>query len=255
MGTYLGQNFLKNPEVVRDIITASQIINDDTVVEIGPGGGVLTQALLDAGAKVIAIEKDSKLVTLLNKQFATQILNGQLKIICGDILEFDVKSLKLKVKSFKIVANIPYYITGEILRKFLTAENLPERIVLMVQKEVAERICDSKESLLSLSVKAYGSPSIVRYVSRTDFDPAPDVDSAVLLIENISKNFFIENKIDETKFFKLLHQGFAHKRKVLGNNIKNIPAEYGEYKSKRAQELNLDTWRNLYLAIESSNAR
>lgn len=246
----LGQNFLTNPDVVADILLASKIKAGETVLEIGPGTGVLTEALLDAGAHVIAIEKDDRLIELLNKKFAGK----RFDLIHGDILSLNISSLfanfKLHISSFKIVANIPYYITGKFLRNIFESEKLPERIVLLLQKEVAERIVakDGKESILSISVKAYGTPSIVRYVSRNDFDPVPNVDSAVLLIGSISRDFFSAVgplRIDEGKFFELVRKGFAHKRKKLGSNL---GLDLG---NKRAEELSLVEWGKLYRSYYS----
>lgn len=168
------------------------------------------------------------------------------------------KTLCPPLLKYKIIANIPYNITGAILKKFLTSENQPERMVLMIQKEVAQRIIgmkktptshkatQGKDSLLSISVKAYGEPKMIMKVPARYFSPAPKVDSAIILIKNISKDFFLKNKISEEKFWSILHLGFAHKRKKLSNNLKKIIKKLPpEYQDKRAEDLNLTDWLNL----------
>jgi 16S rRNA (adenine1518-N6/adenine1519-N6)-dimethyltransferase len=157
-----------------------------------------------------------------------------------------------QVFSYKIIANIPYNITGAILKKFLTEKQQPSLMVLMVQNEVAKRIVarDERESILSLSVKVYGKPKIEMKVPARYFSPAPKVDSAIISIKNISRNFFIENKIDENKFWELIHAGFAHKRKKLNSNLKS-ELNFNENTqkncekilgNKRAEELTLADW-------------
>jgi len=245
VGQYLGQHFLTNPDVVRDILLASEIEKNENVLEIGPGTGVLTEALLGAGAHVIAVEKDIQLIRYLETRFPNEIISGQLKLVAGDVLHLPFNIYDL---TFKIVANIPYYITGKFLRMIFEQEHLPEKVVLLIQREVAERIVvkDGKESILSISIKAYGEPSIVRYVPQDNFEPVPDVDSAVLLIGSISRQFFTAvkplRKIDEQKFFDLVKRGFAHKRKKLSRNL-----EIEGLGNKRAEELSLNDWRELYL--------
>ena len=152
-------------------------------------------------------------------------------------------------KNYKIIANIPYNITGAILKKFLTETNQPELMVLMVQNEVAKRIVarDNKESILSTSVKAYGTPKIAMKVPARYFSPAPKVDSAIISIKNISRKFFIENKIDENNFWDIIHAGFAHKRKKLSSNLKKSKLNLNEkflkdLGNKRAEEMTLSDW-------------
>lgn len=247
-----GQNFLVSNSVVTDIIKAAGLKPDDVVLEVGPGKGILTEALLEAvpQGKVIAVEKDERLVEFLKKNFSSA---KNLKIISGDVLKINICKLivncKLKIGNYKIVANIPYYITSFFLRKFLESDYPPSRMVLMVQKEVAERIIakDGKESILSISVKAYGEPKIVKKVPARYFSPAPKVDSAVLLIDNISKKFF--KNIDEKKFFEIVRRGFSSKRKMLKNNLKLLNTECltkcGIKENARAEDLTLENWRCL----------
>jgi 16S rRNA (adenine1518-N6/adenine1519-N6)-dimethyltransferase len=217
----LGQNFLKSKLALHKMLEAGEVNNTDVILEVGPGKGVLTEKLLEKAQKVIAVEKDYRLIELLQEKFATEITNGKLELINADILD-DRPFIKEEEKSFKIIANIPYYITGQFLRKFLETNHQPSKIVVMVQKEIAQRIVanDKKESLLSISVKVFGTPKMIMKVDKENFSPAPKVDSAILLINNISKKFFTENKILEKDFFKILHAGFAHKRKMLIGNLK-----------------------------------
>lgn len=226
----LGQNFLKSDKVVKEIVSAGEVKDGESVLEIGPGEGVLTKELLANGAKVIAIEKDDRLIPELQSRFSKEIQTKQLNLIHADILNIDTsenifdhtETVFVRSGGYKLVANIPYYITGQIIRKFLESNKQPTSMTLLVQKEVAERIVakDGKESLLSLSVKVFGDPIYVRTVSRGVFKPQPKVDSAILHIKNISKEKF--NGVDHEFFFKVLHAGFAHKRKQLLPNLSNI---------------------------------
>jgi len=247
----LGQNFLINPRVAERIALDADISKKDIVLEIGPGTGKLTKYLLARAKKVIAVEKDDNLAVELAKKFEKEIKNKKLILVKKNILEFNTS------QNYKIVANIPYNITGAILKKFLSEKNQPESMTLMIQKEVTERIIarDGKESLLSISVKTYGEPKILFKVSRGNFYPAPNVDSAVITIKNISRKIFVENKIDERKFWEIVRAGFAHKRKKLSSNLKKL-LTYGGNASvetlgnKRAEELTLTDWINLAKAID-----
>ncbi|MDP3962455.1 MAG: 16S rRNA (adenine(1518)-N(6)/adenine(1519)-N(6))-dimethyltransferase RsmA [bacterium] len=209
----LGQNFLHAPQVVSAMVHASQIYQDCFVLEAGPGKGALTKGLLEAGAKVIAVEKDDRAIPFLTEKFREEIKKDRLRVVHEDILEFNPDSHGLKNGEYAITANIPYYISGEFLRKFLESSAQPSRIVVMLQKELAKRIVDERGSILSMAVKAYGNPKYITSVPRKFFRPIPNVDSAVLLIEDISKKFFVN--LNEKSFFIALKTGFAHKRKVL----------------------------------------
>lgn len=235
----LGQNFLKSAQAIRDIIGAGELSPNDTVLEIGPGKGALTQALLAAGSTVIAIEKDRELFAHLSEKFQNEIDSKKLMLIEGDSLEFSISDLR--TPNFKLIANIPYNITGLIFRKFLESDHQPERMVLLVQKEVAERIVarDGKESILSISVKAYGSPKIISKVPARYFSPAPKVDSAIIAITTISKENFTNQS--EDRFFEVVRAGFAHKRKVL---IKNLEEGLGLQKETLHK-----TWQDLSLSL------
>lgn len=244
----LGQNFLNSPKALRQIIEASHLTNIDTVLEIGPGKGALTEKLLETGALVLAVEKDQELIPYLEEKFALYIKSKKFKLIEADILDY---TLPNSILAYKLVANIPYYITGAIVRKFLDIHKQPTHMTLLVQKEVAERMVarDQKESLLSLAVKAYGTPKIVSIVPRGAFTPAPSVDSAIIAIENISRKNF-KNKKHETRFFELIHRGFAHKRKTLWHNIDTMTNEEKDVFFKknsidtkvRAEDLPIEKW-------------
>lgn len=227
----LGQNFLKSLAALSEIIVAGDISAEDTILEIGPGKGALTEKLLLHAGKVIAVEKDRALAEFLREKFAKEIEAGKLELVEGDVLKFHPSVLRRAQdsspsqgsnNSYKLIANIPYNITGEILRKFLGGESQPSRMVLLVQKEVAERIVvrDGKESILSLSVKAYGDPKYIAKVPARYFSPAPKVDSAIICIENISKKKLAG--VDEAFFFKVVKAGFAHKRKLARRNLESI---------------------------------
>jgi 16S rRNA (adenine1518-N6/adenine1519-N6)-dimethyltransferase len=252
----LGQNFLKSKKALSDIVSAAKIEAGDIILEVGPGKGILTEELLKKAGKVIAIEKDESLVSMLQEKFAGEIENGKLEIIAGDILDFDPKRFKFQASSYKVVANIPYYITGQFLRNFLSSENYPSLMVLLLQKEVVKRIVasDKKESILSMSVKAYGAPDYIDTVQARYFSPEPKVDSAIIAIRNISKAFF--NTISEEKFFEVMKAGFAHKRKMLLGNLKESNVDSRENLEKifvkcdikenaRAEDLKLEDWKRL----------
>ena len=258
----LGQNFLKSDSILNKIVEAGEVGKSDIILEIGPGKGALTEKLLENAEKVIAIEKDDGLFLFLSEKFAKEIENKHLILENKDILEFEPIKYGLNGENYKIIANIPYNITGAILKKFLTNENPPKTMVLMVQHEVAKRIIanDHKESILSISVKAYGEPKMITKVGARYFSPPPKVDSAVILIKNISKKTFNNNKIDENKFWELVKTGFAHKRKILSGNLREFkPKINWEYELKkinlnektRAEDLSLTNWINLYINTQN----
>lgn len=263
----LGQHFLKSEKALSQIIDASDPTGDDIILEIGPGHGVLTERLVQFAGKVIAVEKDRELIPLLEERFAEECSTGALELIEQDILAFDPSILSFyKNHSYKLVANIPYYITGAIIEKFLSTPYQPERMVLLMQREVAERIIarDKKESILSIAVKAYGVPTIVGRVPPGAFVPPPTVESAILSIEHISRDFFIDPMTktvlcDETLFFNVLKAVFGKKRKQIGGTLTdflgnkdhallalieaNIPLR------TRPEDMTLFTWRLLTNAL------
>ena len=246
----LGQNFLHSGPALNKIIEAGKIQKGDTILEIGPGKGSLTEKLLESGALVVAIEKDRRLQEYLQEKFSNEIKSKQLTLVEGDILDIDIS--KLISQPYKVIANIPYYITGEIIRTFLTHQNPPTSMVLLIQKEVADRIVarDKKESILSISVKAYGSPKKITTVKAGSFYPKPKVDSAILLVDNISKENF--RNIEEYLFFSIVKAGFSSKRKQLHKNLKKVLTEpqkalldCGIDPQARAEDLDISKWKCL----------
>ncbi len=242
----LGQHFLTSEHYLSLIADTALLVRGERVLEIGPGEGTLTRAMLERGTIVHAIEKDHRLIPVLNETFAKEIAEGKFILKEGDVLEEEVST----EQPYKLVANIPYYITGAIIEKYLSAEAQPTQMVVLVQKEVAERIArEKKESILSLAVKAYGTPRYIKTVPAGAFSPPPEVDSAILSIENISRNNFA-NAEHEKKFFELLHAGFAHKRKLLKRNIEEVVGiNAGELLTKvgipaqaRAEDVGLTEW-------------
>lgn len=267
----LGQHFLTDTHILGKIVCAGNVSREDTVLEIGPGRGALTRALLDTGARVIAVEKDENLAALLRETFKEYCADAHLTIIEGDIL--DVREILEKelrgvtpketaVTSYKVVANIPYYITGKILRFLFSLETLPASIVLLIQDEVARRITveeGKKESVLSLSIKAFGTPSYKGKIKAGSFSPAPKVDSAILLIEHISRNYF--DQYTEEQFFNVIKKAFSQKRKTLQNTLFQDNKEKGVHiltslgltPTVRPEELALDSWKKLIIKMDYDN--
>lgn len=280
MGEKLGQNFLKDKKTAEKIAEAADLKPDDIVLEVGPGKGILTEELAKKAGKVAAVEIDKKLVALLKDKFKNQ---ENMEIMEKDVLRMDisetldchseqsgVRSRNLnnnKIRSlgrlgmtnynYKVVANIPYYITAPIIKKFLESENPPSEMILMVQKEVAERICagPKKMSILAVSVQYYADAEILFNVPRENFDPVPEVDSVVIKIEVRRKEQEV-SKEDENKFFRVVRAGFCAKRKTLVNNLSNsfhldkkevegILKGTGIFSNTRAQELSVEDWKKL----------
>jgi 16S rRNA (adenine1518-N6/adenine1519-N6)-dimethyltransferase len=257
MPTKLGQNFLKDPSVVEKIIVSANIQPEDFVIEIGPGEGVLTEKLAKYAKRVFAIEIDHILAKKLEEKFEN---TPNVEIINADILKINLAKLVINHQSpvieYKVVANLPYYITSPIIRLFLEAEIKPKEMILMVQKEVAERIVSEagKMSILAVSVQYYAQPSLLFEVSKKSFCPIPKVDSAVIKIANISQNSTDPEKIK--RFFRLVRAGFCSKRKTLANNLassfkldkKTITEKLekvGLNSNVRAQELGVEKWKEL----------
>lgn len=245
----LGQHFLKSDKALAQIVAAGKLTPHDIVLEIGPGQGVLTERLLAYSEKVIALEKDRTLIPLLQERFALELRIGKLELIEVDVLRYDMSLLP---HSYKIIANIPYYITGAIIEQFLGTAYQPSMMVLLVQKEVAERMVakGGKESILSIATKAYSVPHIIAKVPAGAFVPTPTVDSAIIALENISRDFFIG--IQEEKFFTILKQAFGQKRKTLGATLRPYLAalESASINPKtRPEDLTLLDWRRLVRAI------
>lgn len=258
----LGQHFLTSSKALSQIINAGDIGQNDTVLEIGPGKGVLTEKLLEKGSNVIAVEKDNELIGFLTTKFLLATKESRLKIINEDILDWSLNNL-MPIKSYKLIANIPYYITGAIIEKFLSTNHQPSRIVLLMQREVAERILakpvksKSKQSILSIAVAVYGKASIIARVPAGAFVPPPKVESAILLIENINKKFF--NNCDEQLFFSVIKYIFGKKRKQIQRSLTDFLQskelafqfllECSINPTSRPEDLSLSDWKNLTNSI------
>jgi len=250
----LGQNFLVNESILPTIIKAAEIKPGDIVIEVGPGMGVLTKALLDAGAKVFAIEKDFDLIAYLTQKFGN---NKNLKIVHQDALFFDASHFE----KYKVVSNLPFYIASPIIRKFLESTNPPELMVLMVQKEVAEKITakpgNRERGILTLSVEFYGNAEIVAEVSKNSFKPMPKVDAAIIRIEPKKLHLTGGGKQVESKlFFRIVKAGFSAKRQQIHNSLAatlRLPKDQvismlkksNIDPQKRAEDLSLEEWINL----------
>ncbi|MDP2669117.1 MAG: 16S rRNA (adenine(1518)-N(6)/adenine(1519)-N(6))-dimethyltransferase RsmA [bacterium] len=264
----LGQHFLSNKNILNTMVDVAEISKSDTVLEAGPGTGTLTEILAERAKKVIAVEKDRDLIPFLKEKFRNK---KNIEIVEGDILNLTPPlSFVRRGSKYKIVANIPYYITSHFLRKFLEGKNKPELMVLMVQKEVAERIVarDGRESLLSLSVKAYGEPEIIKIVPRGAFSPPPKVDSAIIKITTsprATRPLLRKEREDVDSSPSPLRRGkglgvrglkdseieqilsvariaFQKKRKMLRQSIGkkiNLPKQY---ETRRPEELSLEDW-------------
>jgi len=248
----MGQNFLVDKTVSKKIIRASNLSKGDTVVEIGPGIGNLTLELAEKANTVISIEKDKEMARALREILKMNNIYN-VRVIEKDALKINL-SLYIK-KPYKVVANIPYYITSPLIRKFLEASRKPKEILLMVQKEVAERICAKppKMNLLAVSVQAYSNPKILFSVSKKSFWPQPKVGSA--LIELTPKENGLQ-EVSRKNFFEVVKAGFSQPRKKLINNLskkmkldkQNVRKwllENGVGEHERAQNLTLNNWQKL----------
>ena len=275
----LGQNFLIDKEVIREIIEAAALQSDDTVLEIGPGPGVLTQELAKRVQKVIAVEKDRNMVEILKdtlKSFPNvEIIKEDIRYlgcptspqILGDVGHPDI-GRKSDFQKFKIVGNLPFYLTAPVIRQFLeNTEVKPMDMTLVVQKEVAQRICSKPPdmNLLAVSVQFYAKPEIISYISKKSFWPSPEVDAAILKITPFTKSVRTSrystcaqriSEIDKSLFFKIVKAGFSQPRKQLINNLskglKIDKKKVGEWllqknmqPTQRAETLNMNDWLNL----------
>lgn len=256
----LGQNFLVSEGVFKKIAGAADLKKTDIILEIGPGFGALTAELARKAAKVIAVEKDKKMIQALKDNLAERGIEN-VSVIEGDILKLNISELiknrSPRVTRYKLIANIPYYITSPIIRKFLEKEEIkPELIVLLVQKEVARRICaKSKMNLLAISVQLFGKPEIEFYVPSGAFYPKPKVDSAVIKIVPFEKPPLPKERISD--FFALVKAGFASPRKQLAANlarhfkmprekVEEIFGKLGFGFKIRAENLSVNDWLDLF---------
>lgn len=237
----LGQNFLINDEVINDIVEASNISSSDLVIEIGPGLGTLTSKLLDNAGKVIAIELDKKMITILEDRFK---LYNNFMLLNEDILKVDLQKLISEnlsdLQKVKIVANLPYYITTPIIMKLLEDRLNIDSITVMVQKEVADRITakpgDKLSGAITYSVDYYSEAEEIVFVDKTSFIPPPEVDSEVIKL-NIRKKPEVE-LLDEETFFRIIKASFMQRRKTLINGIMNSGIITDKQKIKEILEEN-----------------
>jgi len=269
----LGQNFLISKRILKEIIKSSQLKPNETVLEIGPGLGILTEELAKRVKKVICVEKDSRMVKIL-KEGLKDLKN--VEILKGDILKFSIFTVlsqqnfpkghfQFSKRNYKLVANLPYYITSPVIRMFLETKNPPKLMVLMVQKEVAQRICASppKMSKLAVFCQFYGKPKIIKFVSKKTFWPQPKVDSAILKIIPQQFSFSVSSQF-RAKFAKIVKAGFSQPRKQLINNLSNsLNLSREKVKewllknninpSQRAESLKVKDWVNLTKTSKSLN--
>ena len=254
-----GQHYLISDAPIRKMIEAANLSSDDTVVEIGPGFGVLTLTVAPLVKKVIAFEIEQKLCSYWEEKVLEY---PNVEIVWGNVLaKLQTPIAELRV-GYKVLANLPYQITSEALRAIFEANPKPEKVIVMVQKEVAERICAKKGdmSLLAVSVQYYGAPKIVAQVSRGCFWPAPKVDSAVIAIDVEGTKNKEQKTIDEAVFFRIAKAGFSHKRKQVWRNLAEglkLPAdemkralvEVMGNEKVRAEEISIEEWKKIALLI------
>jgi 16S rRNA (adenine1518-N6/adenine1519-N6)-dimethyltransferase len=250
----LGQNFLHDANVLRRIATAAEVEAGDEVLEIGPGLGALTEVLAEVAARVVAVELDDRLMPVLRERLAGR---PQVELIQGDILERD--PAVFFHGPYKAVGNVPYYITGAILRHLLAAAHKPVLFVLTVQREVAERMTAAPDqmSLLAVTVQYFGRPAIEFTISAGAFWPRPDVDSAVVKIRLHGTPLL--DAAAEATYFRLVRAGFGQRRKQLQKNLRSLgrPAEAiaaalarcGIDGRRRAETLALEEWLALARAL------
>lgn len=251
-----GQNFLVDEDVYESMILSSDLKKDDVVLEVGPGLGILTFKISEKVKKVLAVELDNKLAELLNTLIISKNKKN-IKIFNNDVLKIKGENIE-KLGKYKIVANLPYNITSIFLRKFLSIHNKPEKIVLLLQKEVVDRIISKPPdmSLLAISVQFYAEVKKIIEVKKESFYPIPKIDSAIIEITPRKNNFF-DNYQQEKKFFRLLKIGFSAKRKMLKNNLSlGLKIDQKEVEKAifslgldskcRAEELSLDNWIRIF---------
>lgn len=250
----LSQNFLIDGNIIRKIVLTAQVQPEDLVLEIGPGPGSLTQALLEAGAHVIAVEKDRVLAEAL-KRFQSPSQPGQLEIFSQDIMDFPFDLLIKKGKQFKVIANLPYHLTTPILARLITEHPLFSSLTLMVQEEVARRFTASPHTKeygsFTVFLRFYSDPLYAFSVSRHCFYPEPDVDSAIVHLK-LKEPPFHEN---QESFFKLTRTAFEQRRKMLRSSLKHLYTpqiicesleQIGQNPLARPEDLSLQDFLHLY---------
>ncbi len=263
----LGQNFLIDPNALQQVVDSAGVRQEDTVLEIGPGLGGLTRLLSKRARRVIAVELDSRLIPALEEILAPY---PNVELVHADILAFDPLQIfreanppQPSTESYKVVANIPYYITSALIRHMIEAPIRPSCLVLTIQKEVAERITAQPDdmNLLALSVQVYGNPQITARIPASAFYPSPEVESAVIRIDIYRQPVFPPQVLES--FFRLAKAGFSQKRKTLRNALSGglgVPAQkvsdwlvsYGIDPNRRAETLSLEEWGELALAYSEA---
>ena len=239
----LGQHFLTNPKIHEAIVEAAEIKPGDFVVEVGPGSGLLTDHLLAAGTKILAIEKDRDFVVQLREKYRD---NPQIEITYADILTFD-PSFAIRHSNFVIVGNIPYYLTSHLLRKILQEWPTPRTIVFMIQKEVARRMTAKPPNMnmLAVLVQYYSVPSIIKIVKAGNFRPIPKVNSAIVKLTPSRPPPWGEVPQAEG-VLDVASRGFKNPRKKLSNNLpKELIEQAGIDPNRRAETLTVDEWKTL----------
>lgn len=252
----LGQNLLTDKNQIRKIMASIGLSSSDTVLEVGPGLGAITLEMAKTAKNIVCIEKDQEMVSALNQKLKEGDIKN-VEIINADILKlFDKDKLNVKIKKYKIVANIPYYLTSALIRNLLEIKNPPEDIFLMIQKEVGQRICakPGNLSILSIAVQYYANPKILFTVPKGCFFPSPKIDSVFIRItpKGVKKN---------DKYFKLIKAGFSHPRKqLIGNLFNQLKIEREIIKKwlednnlkpgERAEVLSLPQWDSLFILLE-----
>lgn len=257
----LGQHFLIDETVLHTIIEAAHLSSEDTIVEVGPGLGVLTMELARRAGSVIAVELDTRLASLLNRRLSS-IAN--VRVINADILKVSLLQILQGQKNYKVVANLPYNVTSPVLRYFMEASQKPSLMVVMVQKEVGEAIAagPGKMSPLSISLQVYSRPKIIAYVPPRSFYPPPKVDSVILRLDMLPEPAV--KVADMNGFFEVVRSGFCSPRKQLHNSLARglrvKPSEIALLLKKaniepqrRAETLSLDEWVRLYEALSTSS--
>ncbi len=255
----LGQHFLVDRGVLDKIVSAAELASSDTVIEVGPGLGILTEELVKKAGKVIAVEVDSKLASALEKKLSK---SPQLTVLNADVLQLDPRELLDSQRNYKVVANLPYYIAAPILRHFLEASLKPSLMVVMVQKEVGQSIAAAPGdmSILGISVQIYGKPTIVDYVPAQSFYPPPKVDSAIVRID-----VYLRPSVevsDIAGFFEIVKAGFSAPRKQIRNSLAlglqlnsaevvGLLEQAGITPQRRPETLSLEEWAKLYRAFVS----
>jgi 16S rRNA (adenine1518-N6/adenine1519-N6)-dimethyltransferase len=255
----LGQHFLVDEAILKTILDAAELSSQDIVIEVGPGLGVLTAELARRAGKVIAVELDAKLASLLKRRLASL---PNIEVVSADILKVSLLQLVGERSKYKVVANLPYYITSPILHYFVEGSPRPSLMVVMVQKEVGEAIVASsgKMSLLAVSLQVYSKPKIVSYVPAQSFYPPPKVDSAIVRFDLLSEPAI--KVADMGGFFGVVRCGFSLPRKQLRNSLAHglgiEPARAVEFLGKagiepqrRAETLSLEEWKRLYKVVSS----